>query len=63
MMQIRGSRALHEREGHDAAICVGASFIWDGLPATLAALDPAVRDGGFIAVGEAYWRWADHPDL
>jgi SAM-dependent methyltransferase len=45
-----------EREGYDAAMCLGASFIWDGLPATLAALDPAVRGRGFIAVGEPYWR-------
>jgi hypothetical protein len=44
-----------EREGYDAAMCLGASFIWDGLPATLAALDPAVRNRGFIAVGESYW--------
>ncbi len=45
-----------EREGYDAAMCLGASFIWSGLPTTLAALNPAVRDGGFIAVGEPYWR-------
>lgn len=45
-----------EREAYDAVLCLGASFIWDGLPGTLAALDPAVRDGGFIAVGEPYWR-------
>jgi cyclopropane fatty-acyl-phospholipid synthase-like methyltransferase len=32
-----------EREGYDAAMCLSASFIWDGLPGTLAALDPAVR--------------------
>jgi SAM-dependent methyltransferase len=43
-------------ERYDAALCLGASFIWDGLPGTLAALDPAVRGGGFIAVGEPYWR-------
>lgn len=44
------------REAYDAALCLGASFIWEGLPATLAALDPAIRRGGFIAVGEPYWR-------
>ena len=47
---------LPEHEGYDAAICLGASFIWGGLPGTLAALDPAVRDAGWIAVGEPYWR-------
>jgi SAM-dependent methyltransferase len=49
-------RFLAERELYDAVLCLGASFIWDGLSPTLAALDPALRDGGFIAVGEPYWR-------
>jgi SAM-dependent methyltransferase len=47
---------LPGHEGYDAAICLGASFIWGGLPGTLAALDPAVQDAGWIAVGEPYWR-------
>ena len=45
-----------ERERYDAALCLGASFVWDGLAGTLAALAPAVREGGFVAVGEPYWR-------
>ncbi len=43
-------------DGYDAAVCLGASFIWDGLPGTLAALRPTVRPGGFVAIGEPYWR-------
>ena len=43
-------------ERFDAAMCLGASFVWDGLAGTLAALTPAVRPGGFVAVGEPYWR-------
>jgi hypothetical protein len=45
-----------EPEAYDVAMCLGASFIWDGGPGTLAALDPAVRRGGFVVVGEPYWR-------
>jgi hypothetical protein len=45
-----------EPERYDAALCLGASFVWDGLAGTLAALTPAVRPGGFVAVGEPYWR-------
>ena len=45
-----------EPERYDAALCLGASFVWDGLAGTLAALAPAVRPGGFVAVGEPYWR-------
>jgi precorrin-6B methylase 2 len=41
---------------YDAALCLGASFVWDGLDGTLAALEPAVAPGGHVAVGEPYWR-------
>lgn len=41
---------------YDAALCLGASFIWGGLEPTVARLKPAVRPGGFLAVGEPYWR-------
>ena len=46
---------LAQRE-YDAAICLGASFVWGGFEATLAALAPTVRPGGHVAVGEPYWR-------
>jgi SAM-dependent methyltransferase len=42
----------------DAALCLGATFVWDDLVGTLAALVPAVRPGGHVAVGEPYWREA-----
>ena len=41
---------------YNVAMCLGASFIWDGLAGTLAALTPAARDGGAVVVGEPYWR-------
>jgi SAM-dependent methyltransferase len=40
----------------DAALCLGASFVWDGLAGTLAALTPAVRSGGHVVVGEPFWN-------
>lgn len=45
-----------ETERYDAALCLGASFVWGGLSETLAALLPSVRPRGFVAVGEPYWR-------
>ena len=45
-----------EPKRYDAVLCLGASFIWGALPETLAALTPAVRPGGFVVVGEPYWR-------
>jgi SAM-dependent methyltransferase len=41
---------------YDVAMCLGASFVWAGLEGTLSALRPAVPDGGFVVVGEPYWR-------
>jgi SAM-dependent methyltransferase len=54
-------------ERYDAALCLGASFVWDGLTGTLEALTPTVRPSGFVVVGEPYWRtWplpeGFHPD-
>jgi SAM-dependent methyltransferase len=55
---VRGDAAAFEIEpgAYDAALCLGASFVWRGLDGTLAALRPGVRPGGFVVVGEPYWR-------
>jgi SAM-dependent methyltransferase len=45
-----------EANAWDAALCLGATFVWDGLEGTLAALCPAVRPGGHVVVGEPFWR-------
>jgi hypothetical protein len=41
---------------YDAALCLGASFVWNGLDPTLRTLLPTVTPAGFVAVGEPYWR-------
>jgi SAM-dependent methyltransferase len=51
-----------EQEAWNVVLCLGASFVWDGLSGTLAALTPAVRPGGYLAVGEPYWRRWPLPD-
>ena len=45
-----------EPERWDAALCLGATFVWDDLDGTLSALVPAVRSDGHVVVGEPYWR-------
>jgi SAM-dependent methyltransferase len=45
-----------EPESWDAALCLGASFAYDDLAGTLAALTPAVRPGGHVVVGEPFWH-------
>jgi hypothetical protein len=40
----------------DAALCLGATFVWGHAADAATALTPAVRRGGHVAVGEPYWR-------
>jgi SAM-dependent methyltransferase len=40
----------------DVIMCLGATFIWGGLDGTLDALTPAAKPGGYLVVGEPYWR-------
>jgi predicted O-methyltransferase YrrM len=51
-----------EREAFDAALCLGATFVGDGLAGTLEALTPVVRPGGCVVVGEPFWRRRTLPD-
>ena len=45
-----------ESERYDATLCLGAVFIWDSLQETVDTLRRGTRVGGFVAVGEPYWR-------
>lgn len=55
---VEADGATYEVEpgSFDAALCLGASFIYGGLQGTIAALKAAVPAGALIAVGEGYWR-------
>jgi predicted O-methyltransferase YrrM len=50
------------REQWDAALCLGASFVWGNVRDAVDALLPSVRPGGHVAVGEPYWRTLPLPD-
>lgn len=54
--------AAHEPESYDAALCLGASFVYGSLADTVEALVPAVKAGGHVVVGEPYWRRLPLPD-
>jgi SAM-dependent methyltransferase len=56
------SAATLEPEGYDAALCLGASFVYGSLADTVDALAPAVRPGGHVAVGEPFWRRLPLPE-
>jgi SAM-dependent methyltransferase len=40
----------------DVALCLGAAFVWGTIADAAAALHPAVRGGGSVAIGEPFWR-------
>jgi SAM-dependent methyltransferase len=43
-------------EAYDCAVCLGASFIWGGVEPAVAALRKMVHPGGWILIGDRYWR-------
>jgi SAM-dependent methyltransferase len=45
-----------EPESFDLAACIGASWIYGGHRATLQALKGMAAPGGWVIVGEPYWR-------
>ena len=49
-------------EEYDAALCLGASFVYGSLADTVEALAPAVKHGGHVVVGEPYWRRLPLPE-
>lgn len=44
-----------EPHGYDVVSCIGATWIGDGLTGTLALMQPALKPGGLLLVGEPYW--------
>jgi SAM-dependent methyltransferase len=45
-----------EDEAWGAALCLGASFVWGHIGDAAAVLAPAVKPGGFVAIGEPFWK-------
>jgi len=65
LVSFRLGDAAHgelELERYDAALCLGASFVYGSLADTVEALAPSVRTGGHVVVGEPYWRRLPLPD-
>jgi SAM-dependent methyltransferase len=63
--------SLHEKrisdvdlatESFDAALCVGASHAYGDLATTLVALRELVRPGGYLLLGEGYWKAEPPPE-
>jgi SAM-dependent methyltransferase len=53
---ITDAAEISEWPSCDAALCLGAAFVWGHIGDAAAALVQAVGGGGAIAVGEPFWR-------
>lgn len=56
------SSAALPPETYDAALCLGASFVYGDLAETVTRLASAVKPGGYVVVGEPYWRRLPLPE-
>lgn len=59
LVDVELAEASHVRlepGAFDAALCIGAAFVWGHVGDAAAALLPAVVPGGGIAIGEPFWR-------
>jgi SAM-dependent methyltransferase len=56
IVEANGSEYSGEPASFDAAVCLGASWIWSGLEGTLRALSSWAKPGGLVVVGEPFWR-------
>lgn len=57
-IEMDGAEYRAEPRSFDAALCLGASWIYGGYRGTLVALATFVRPGGFVLSGEPYWKRA-----
>jgi len=61
IVEGKGAEYEFEKNSFDVAVCLGASFIWNGFRPTLKALKTAVKPGGKIMIGEPYLKSGDAP--
>ena len=54
---VQGDAAAYEAKtgAFDVVSCLGATWIGGGLAGTVGLLRPALREGGYLIVGEPYW--------
>jgi SAM-dependent methyltransferase len=55
-VELADAAQVSEWPSCDAALCIGAAFVWGHIGDAAAALAQAVGGGGAIAVGEPFWR-------
>lgn len=56
LIEQDGSEFAGKPASFDLSVCLGASWIWSGHRGTLTALRRFTRPGGYVLVGEPFWR-------
>jgi ubiquinone/menaquinone biosynthesis C-methylase UbiE len=58
----KGSEYKFEKHGFDVAVCLGASFVWDGYRSTIQAMRDAIKPAGTLLIAEPYLKTDNVPD-
>lgn len=61
IIQADASKYPFEKHAFDAALCIGATFIWGAYREALHAMKEAIRPTGKLAIGEVYWLKGNVP--
>ena len=56
VVELDGSHYDAPAGSFRAAVCLGASWIWGGYPGMLDAMAKFASPGGFVLLGEPFWR-------
>jgi hypothetical protein len=56
VLECEGSKYEAAPESFQAAVCLGASWIWGGYAGMLDAMSNFASPGGFVLLGEPFWR-------
>lgn len=56
------SEYTFRQHSFDAALCIGATFIWGGYRQTIQAMRNAIHSGGKLVIGEVYWLKGNVPE-
>ena len=62
IVEANGNEYSGKPSSFDAAVCLGASWIWGGLEGMLRALSSWAKPDGLVVVGEPFWRSAPSRD-
>lgn len=60
-IESAGARYPITETSYDLAMCLGASFIYNGFEPTVKALAKGLKTDGYLAVGEPYWKDPNPP--